>query len=733
MSLDSLVSLATALLSGALAAFVLVRNPRSLANLAFVAGMAALSLGQVLAAVGSAAPPPELFFWKRLELVPRAFELAAWLLFSLSFGRSDPWELVGRWKWFVAASLLLPLSLVTLFGNALFDIPPQLDRVAISVLPLAWAGKALFVVYLLGSAAILANLEGTLRATRGSKRWRLKFMLVGVGSYFGAQVYLCSQALLFSSIDLLLASIRPWASLVACALITVSLLRTREAIPEIQLSRSVVYNSLAVILVGAYLILVGVVAELASFFEGDLRLPLGVLTAFVLLVGLALLAFSDQLREELRRLVVQNFFAPRYDYRKEWTNFARRTTSLVDAQQLCAEAARIVSETFAVDSVTVWRASDSPQRVLLGGSTVLSADEITDESGLAEAAERLVDCLRDRSEVVDFQDSNDAQARRLASTYETFFRLGRVRYGVPLLAARKLVGVMTLGDRITGDAFTLEDLDLLRTIADQTAAGLLNLQLSEQLGEVRELEAFQTLSSFFVHDLKNLASMLSLTVQNLPTKFDNLEFRRDALKVIGDSVEKMKAMCAGLSVLGRKLELQRSETDLNALVRATLSRLHSSLKSPATEDLRPIPPLSIDAEQIEKVLVNLVLNANDAIGSDGRIAVSTATRDDWVVLTVSDSGQGLSEEFRVHRLFRPFQTTKSSGLGIGLFQSRRLVEAHGGRIEVETREGKGSSFRVLLPAATAEAGATPKDSGAVKMQIDRSQEDEPWLPADRSS
>jgi signal transduction histidine kinase len=107
--------------------------------------------------------------------------------------------------------------------------------------------------------------------------------------------------------------------------------------------------------------------------------------------------------------------------------------------------------------------------------------------------------------------------------------------------------------------------------------------------------------------------------------------------------------------------------------------------------------LVLDSEQIQKVLVNLVLNANDATGIDGKIAVSTAHRNEWAILAVTDNGAGMSKEFIAHSLFQPFQTTKSKGLGIGLFHSKTIIEAHQGRIEVESEPGHGSTFRVLLP------------------------------------
>jgi signal transduction histidine kinase len=157
-------------------------------------------------------------------------------------------------------------------------------------------------------------------------------------------------------------------------------------------------------------------------------------------------------------------------------------------------------------------------------------------------------------------------------------------------------------------------------------------------------------------------------------------------------------MCSGLSLLRQKIVLQLAETDLNGLVTTTLNMLNG-FKASITQGLKPLPKLLIDSEQIQKVLTNLLLNANEAIRNGGEIRVATEQKDRWIILSVSDNGCGMSEEFIEKSLFHPFKTTKKQGMGIGLFHSKMIVEAHHGRIEVESEEGKGTTFRVFLPLA----------------------------------
>jgi signal transduction histidine kinase len=188
-------------------------------------------------------------------------------------------------------------------------------------------------------------------------------------------------------------------------------------------------------------------------------------------------------------------------------------------------------------------------------------------------------------------------------------------------------------------------------------------------------------------------------VQNLPAHYDNPAFRNDMLRVISSSVAKMNGMCSRLSLMTKKIELQPVEMDLNTLVATTLAEIKDALQGELQQELRPVPSVLIDPEQLQKVLLNLLLNANEAVGEQGRIRVWTDWRDGWAILSVQDNGHGMSNLFMEQALFQPFQTTKSQGLGIGLFHSKMIVEAHRGRIEVESEEGKGSIFRVFLPGA----------------------------------
>jgi putative PEP-CTERM system histidine kinase len=302
-----------------------------------------------------------------------------------------------------------------------------------------------------------------------------------------------------------------------------------------------------------------------------------------------------------------------------------------------------------------------------------------------------------QEEPVDFAPSEPIWAGMFNESVLADLRAARIRCCVPLLANKALLGWITLDERMTKEPFSREDFDLLKTIADQAGANLLNVRLSEQLLQAKEMEIFQTISAFLVHDLKNLAPILSLTVENLRTHFDDADFRRDAMRGLSGSVDKINSLCSRLSQLAKRPELNMAEVDLNSLVATTLASLNGSLKVAVRQDLGHLSKVLVDPEEMQKVLLNLLLNSNEALNSSGEIQVVTQQKDGWVTLLVRDNGCGMSREFVMQSLFHPLQTTKTQGLGIGLFQSKKIVEAHDGKIKVESEQGKGTTFEVLLP------------------------------------
>jgi len=699
MDLISVPSILSALFCSVLAFLVLLRNPKSFVHQSFVLGMVSLSLMEMGNAMGLLAPTAfQQAWWKRASFIGEALLPGSWLLFSLTFARSNYKELLSKWKAIILLLFAFPISLVLFSWSQLLIIPLEPNELPARFIALGRAGYFLDLFFLLSLILILTNLEGTFRASSGIKRWQIKFMIIGLTALFSFLLYSTSQNILFSSVNFEMVPLNSSVVLVGDCLILFSLTRLNLLEMDLYLSKNFLFNSITVFVIGVYLIAAASMAKAISLFGGSQGVFLGTFVVFLAVLGITIFLLSDQMRQEVKRFISRNFYRAHYDYRKEWMEFTERTSSLLEMRDLCSAVTRMVSETFGVPSVTIWLLDETRNELSPGDSTALSQAQMQAVRPTKMGGEAFLSYLKEKRAPVDFNKPPDRKARKIKEENAAFFEPSQVRICAPLLAGPYLlVGIMTLGKRVMDESFTTEDLDLLNTLAAQAASSLLNLSLSQQLLKTKEAEAFQTLSAFFIHDLKNLASMLSLTMQNLPANYDNPAFRKDTLRVISDSVSKMDAMCSRLSLLTKKLDLHRTETDLNELVAATLANLNGCVKVSLAQDLHTVPKLSLDPNQIQKVLVNLILNANDAVSHHGEIRVTTDQMDGWAILSVSDNGCGMSKEFIAQSLFKPFQTTKSQGLGIGLFHSKKIIEAHHGQIDVESDTGKGSTFRVMLP------------------------------------
>ena len=557
--------------------------------------------------------------------------------------------------------------------------------------------KVLNVILLVANVWILMNLEQTFRSAVGTMRWRIKFVVLGLAVIFGARLYVRSQALLFSAYDMHWSGIESSALLIGCVFLVVAYVRTGFAEIDVYPSRAVLRSSLTVLIVGGYLFVVGVLANIVRRFGGAESFQFAAFVVLLGMAGLAVLLLSDRLRQRIHGFVGRHFARAQHDSVRIWTEFSRRLANVKDQAGLCAVSARLVSETFEVLSVTIWLLDEQKEQFIAGASTAPQPGEATAGDPPAAASSAVAAGLRVRSSPFDLEGVDEPWAEELRQLNPTTFPNGGNRWCVPLRAGEQSLGALVLADRVNGADYTVEELQLLQCIADQVTSVLLNLRLANEVARSRELEAFRTMSAFFVHDLKNAAASLNLMLKNLPVHFDDPAFREDALRGIGNTARRIDEMIGRLSALRQRPDFKPVEADLNQLVSEVLDRLDGMPHVELTKELQPLPRMLADREQIQSVVTNLVLNARDALGPGGRIRVRTEHVGDSVVLSVTDNGCGMSAAFLKDSLFRPFQSTKKNGLGIGMFQSRMIVEAHGGSIRVESETGKGSTFRVSLP------------------------------------
>jgi putative PEP-CTERM system histidine kinase len=686
-----------ALLAVGLAVAIIFREGKRWAHRCFVLGL--LLLAAESAACGFSLlglTPDERISFQILHFGIAAFLPVTWVAFSLLYSRGNSAIFLKKWRGILIFLGIAPIVVLAISGTDL--VMQELRDPAGNVIYATGLGGVILEILILTSAVVtLMNLERTFKASVGTMRWQIKFMLLGVAAIFGARIYTASQVILFRSITFPLELINSTALFLGCVLLIRALTRAGLFKVDVYPSERVLQSSIAGLLAGAYLLVVGVFARVVSKLGGDSAFALKAFLIILGLAGLAVLLLSERLRQHVHDFVARHFARPHYDYRTAWLTLTERTASILDPEQLSRTIANWISETLHVLSVTIWLLDEQSGELNLVASTCFT-ETISPAEGSAQQS--VVHGLSQSPDPFIVEDKRAAWVETLKGYYADYFKSGGSRVCVPLLAGGKVAGMITLGDRVNAAPYGGEELDLLKCIGEQFASNLLNLKLSTELVQAKELEAFQTISAFFVHDLKNTASTLSLMLQNFRTHIDNPEFREDALRAISKATNHIQELIQRLSMVRQRLELRKKGFDLNDLLKTSTECLAGRPGVKVVQDLATMPRVDADPEQLNKVFTNLLLNAAEAVSNQGEVRLSTCQQNGWLVVSVADNGCGMSPEFIKRSLFRPFHSTKKGGLGIGMFHTRMIVEAHKGKIEVQSEPGVGTSFRVLLPAAT---------------------------------
>lgn len=614
----------------------------------------------------------------------------ALVLLAAAGGYLSAFRMSQQSKRLYTISIFVPaILLAVLLG--LVNLPyAQYEEAFAGHIALGATGYVSAFFLLVVSIITLAKLEQMLRRANETVRWELKFLFLGLGAYVAAIIYLSSQVLLYSPRSGLLSSgamgLLQLMFLVSCGLISISWKRGSGR-ARIAVSHGAIYSSITLLSVGVYLIASSLIARWASQY-GNVGLPIEALIFLLSAVALASVLLGTAFRHRTRSWIRRNIFAGRYDYRQFWLEATERVRSIDPPDVTAAALADIVHRALGAIDVSVWVRRWNPNRLQLL-SSMGPATEILGK----EEAPGVVEELLNISEPVSTDDLDNAKD---ASAIKSFMNDTQASLLVPLLSSNRVVGAICVGMDRSGHPYDTEAREFLRALAGHAAGEFHKSELLATLVEAKEAEAFRAFSTFVLHDLKNFASTLSYIAQNAPRHQHKPEFQQDAFQSVFDTAEKMKRLCNSLRTFSGSLAGNKKPADINQIVRSVADNLNAGLAEHLKFELAELPPVMVDSEELGRVIQNLLLNAREAIAEDGAIIVRTTDQGEEIELSIEDNGKGMSAQFLTKELFVPFHTTKSGGLGIGLFQSKKIMEAHGGAIRVESKEGIGTTVRLML-------------------------------------
>ena len=630
--------------------------------------------------------------WPRAPTEPwtAALDLARyglWFVFLLALAAPPPGapDTAAKGPWNGERGLRVAAWLIPALAAAQFAI--HLVRGTVGDAPTQWEVAVILALPVCG----LLLVEQLFRNLGEDSRWNAKPVCLGLGCMFAFDVYVYSEALLFGRFDADAVDVRGAVHALAVPFLWVALRRGWRWVVRLQVSRTAAFYSATLILSGAYLLFMAAIGYYVRFFGGSWgrALQLGLLAVGLAFLGI--LMFSGSLRSWLRVFVGKHFYSYRYDYREEWLRFTALLSSKRTPQEMGDLIVRGLAKMVECPGGGLWtRAGSDAEFVQTAAWNVARV-------GQAEAADSsLCAFLRTDGWVIDL-DEFRSSPRRYGELALPTWLLGAPNgwLVVPLLAGEDLLGFVLLSRPLTAIKLNWEVLDLLKTAGRQAAGYLAQMQATEALLEARKFEAFNRMSAFVVHDLKNIVAQLSLMLKNAERLHDNREFQQDMLLTVESSLEKMKRLM---------LQLREGATppggsrgvELTPIVRKLADLAQAQARKLEVEEHGRLSTRGHD-DRLERVLGHLVQNAIDATPPSGRIWLTVEQYSGQVKVEVGDTGAGMSEDFVRSKLFRPFNTTKHSGMGIGTYESFQYIRELGGSVAVDSEPGVGTVMTVLLP------------------------------------
>jgi putative PEP-CTERM system histidine kinase len=619
---------------------------------------------------------PELFPHGTGEILD-SLRVSAWLILLVALVGARGSGARGTAFWPLFLSVALAAAVVGCTVGMLID-----DRLAAQT-----GGRLNDLLHVGLSVGGLLAAENVLRNVENERRRDVWPLCLALGGTFAFELFVYADRLMVPGASATLPEGRGLVGLFAVPLLALAIVRNREWRVDIHVSRAVVLHTAALIASGLFFLIVSAIAVVVRELGGVWGPVLQVLMLLGSTIVLVSILGARELRIYLKHFVSRHFFSHRFDYRAEWLRFVSTVSEPSSGKDnLSVRVVRALAQIIDSPAGTLWRIRDDAN--------------FTPQVGWNVPVDTEQKLPIDDSFISGFRGGEWIQVQP-ASTGKILGPLdfSGARLAIPLQHSQEVIAfvVLSLPSRYLLDR---ETFDLLRAAGKQAASYLAEEQSTRALLDSRLLTDFSKRFAFVIHDVKNLASQLGLTLVNARSHLNNPEFREDMLQTLESSVAKMNRLVGQLKGSGHDAAPQMIAPDA---VIATLVHELASVGTPIETRLGARDrAVAIDGEDFRAALQHLINNAREASKSDGAqpeatVVVASHSTGDKVTIEVMDYGPGMDEEFIREELFRPFRSTKPGGLGIGAYQTRELLRRSGGDLDVISQKGIGTVMRVTLP------------------------------------
>ncbi len=598
---------------------------------------------------------------------------------------------------YVTLSFILVGQLVVDALLPTFAGSPRLEGVTL------YTSLVLRMIFAVGALVLVHNLYSI---SAPETRWGIRLPMASLAAIWTFDLNLFTITYLTQQLPVELHAMRGMMMAVIAPILALASVRNTEW--NLTLSRSVAFRSLSLVAIGSYLLMMVVIATALQIIGGDYARLAQISFLFGTSIGALLLLPSGKFRAWLKVKLAKNFFQHRYDYRSEWIRFT--DTIGRPGPDSAPFHERVVK---AIADIT-----GSPGGILLipddSGQLVLQSrwNWSSIQVPARACTNRTIAFFEDTSHIVEFDTLRADQDEKCdaAAIPDWMTSDERAWVAVPLVHFDRLTGLMLLARPRINRTLDWEDLDMFRVVGRQVASYLAEARSQESLSEAQRFDEFNRRMAFVMHDIKNLVSQLSLLARNAKRHADNPDFRADMIETLQDSAEKMNGLLERLSQHNKANPGEPKPVKVRELVQSIIEkkRILHDIETTRIDDLT----VMADPVRVDQILGHLIQNAVDASSEEEPILINARRRDLSVAIEVRDRGTGMSSEFIRSQLFKPFASSKKGGFGIGAYEARELARAMKGRLEVESKEGEGSRFTLILPLAKRLSEENPADERA---------------------
>ena len=417
----------------------------------------------------------------------------------------------------------------------------------------------------------------------------------------------------------------------------------------------------------------------------------------------------NRIKARAEKAVEQLLFKDKYDYRDTLGKFSKAMVAILDLNSLSKRIIETISTTMGVEKASLFSLNEER-----GGYYLLESRNIKMDSfpPVFPKGDPLPQYLLKMKEIVVKEEmvkgKNIPELRRVVDQMSVF----EAEVSIPLISKGQLIGMINLSHKFNKDIYSHEDIELLSTLANQTAVAIENARLYEDLKKSKSyirradrLASLGTLTAGLAHEIRNPLVAIKTFTQLLPERLEDEEFRNHFLTIASGEVDRISALVTELLEFARPSEPKFEMEDINNILEGMILLVSTETKSKHIGIIKDyaldLHPITIDREQMKQVFLNILLNAIEATPENGKIYVKTRSflkpeGEPYIQIEFTDTGCGIPAEY-LEDIFTPFFTTKEKGSGLGLSISNQIIQDHRGYIDVESQVNKGTSFFINLP------------------------------------